>query len=164
MPDFKTIHGFYRYTDIWFEWYGLVVFIMVVIDVLDFIRIDCRHQVLPNKEDGFAVKAILAHDALTHPDHPLRIAGKQGIELFIGEPRATYCYIPQCCPTTTADHTPPPPFQAPWKMARRASCSLLRKSNTSATGCTQWASQKNSSRSHIPTVFSHRRGYKITRP
>jgi hypothetical protein len=46
-----------------------------------------RNQVLPNKDDGFAVKAILAHDALTHPDHPLRIAGKQGIELFIGEPR-----------------------------------------------------------------------------
>jgi len=22
MQDFKTIHGFYRYTDIWFEWYG----------------------------------------------------------------------------------------------------------------------------------------------
>ncbi|KAF8505779.1 hypothetical protein F5888DRAFT_1651703 [Russula emetica] len=62
MPDFKTIHGFYRYTDIWFEW----------------------HQVLSNKEDGYAVKAILAHDAITHPDHPLRIEGKQGIELFIG--------------------------------------------------------------------------------
>ena len=46
---------------------------------------------MPNKEDGFAVKAILAHDAITHPDHPLRIAGKQGIELFIGE-LATYCH------------------------------------------------------------------------
>ncbi|KAH9999883.1 hypothetical protein BJV77DRAFT_975193 [Russula vinacea] len=51
MPDFKTIHGFYR------------------------------HQVLPNREDGFAVKAILAHDAIVHPDHPLRIAGKPGSSL-----------------------------------------------------------------------------------
>jgi hypothetical protein len=48
---------------------------------------------LPNKEDGYAVKAILAHDAITHPDHPLRIAGKPGIELFIGE-LATIIVIP----------------------------------------------------------------------
>ena len=47
---------------------------------------DRRNQALPNKEDGFAVKAILSHDALVHPDHPLRIAGKPGIELTIGEP------------------------------------------------------------------------------
>ncbi|KAI9508951.1 hypothetical protein F5148DRAFT_1191684 [Russula earlei] len=58
----KVVHGFYRYTDIWFEW----------------------NQVLPNQADGYAVKAILAHDAIVHPDHPLRIAGKPGIELSIG--------------------------------------------------------------------------------
>src|SRR5712672_256745 len=44
-----------------------------------------RNQVLPNQADGYAVKAILAHDAIVHPDHPLRIAGKPGIELSIGE-------------------------------------------------------------------------------
>jgi hypothetical protein len=62
---------------------------------------ECRHQVLPNREDGYAVKAILAHDAITHPDHPLRIAGKPGIELFIGE-LSTYCdpYF-----STTANNT-----------------------------------------------------------
>jgi hypothetical protein len=58
----KIIHGFYRYTDIWFEW----------------------NQALKYKEDGYAVKAILSHDALVHPDHPLRLEGKQGIELSIG--------------------------------------------------------------------------------
>ncbi len=52
---------------------------------------DRRHQALPNREDGFAVKAILAHDAITNPDHPLRIEGKPGIELFIGE-LATFYY------------------------------------------------------------------------
>lgn len=122
-------------------------------DVLTLCR-DCRHQVLPNREDGFAVKAILAHDAITHPDHPLRIAGKPGIELFIGE-LATSLATQR--PITLS-------FQVPWKVATRASCSLLRKSNTSAIGCTQWASQKSSFRSHIPSVFSRRRGYKITRP
>ncbi|KAH9179697.1 hypothetical protein EDB89DRAFT_2110991 [Lactarius sanguifluus] len=55
----KVIHGFYRYTDIW-------------------------NKVLKYKEDGYALKAIIAHDALVHPDHPLRLEGKQGIELSIG--------------------------------------------------------------------------------
>ena len=52
---------------------------------------------MPHKEDGFVVKAILAHDAITHPDHPLRIAGKQGIELFIGE--LATLLLPHCYPT-----------------------------------------------------------------
>jgi hypothetical protein len=71
---------------------------------------DCRNQVLPNKEDGYAVKAILAHDAITHPDHPLRIAGKQGIELFIGE-LATCCY-PLCYVPNGQSHFP---FRYPGK-------------------------------------------------
>ncbi len=54
---------------------------------------DCRYQALPNKADGFAVKAILAHDAITHPDHPLRIAGKPGIELYIGELAIHHCLL-----------------------------------------------------------------------
>ena len=79
----KIIHGFYRYTDIWFEWYGVRTwaFRCTIINLVWF----RRNKVLPNKADGYAVKAILAHDALVHPDHPLRIAGKPGIELSIGE-------------------------------------------------------------------------------
>jgi hypothetical protein len=48
-----------------------------------------RHQALPNKEDGSPLKAILAHDALVHPDHPLR-NGKHGIEMYMGD------YLYQC--------------------------------------------------------------------
>ena len=88
---------------------------------------------MAHKEDGFAVKAILAHDAITNLDHPLRIAGKQGIELFIGE-LATLLLYP-LLPNGQSHFS----FQVPWKMAKRASCSPLRKSNTSATGCMQWA-------------------------
>ncbi|KAI0268252.1 hypothetical protein BC834DRAFT_683755 [Gloeopeniophorella convolvens] len=65
MPDAgstKIVHGFYRYTDIWFEW----------------------NKALPRIEDGYALKAIISHDALVHPDNPLRLAGKPGIELTIG--------------------------------------------------------------------------------
>ncbi|KIM90889.1 hypothetical protein PILCRDRAFT_811386 [Piloderma croceum F 1598] len=56
-----VVLGYFRYTDIWFEW----------------------HQALPNKEDGSPLKAILAHDSLVHPDHPLR-NGKHGIEMYMG--------------------------------------------------------------------------------
>lgn len=45
-----------------------------------------RHKVLPNPEDAGVLKAILSHDALVHPDHPLRKEGKDGIDLTMGEP------------------------------------------------------------------------------
>ncbi|TFK23240.1 hypothetical protein FA15DRAFT_670625 [Coprinopsis marcescibilis] len=57
----QALTGYYRYTDIWFDW--------------------------PTKldsEDGAAVKAILAHDAMVHPEHPLRPDGVQGAQLYIG--------------------------------------------------------------------------------
>ena len=113
-----------------------------------------RNKVLPNRADGYAVKAILAHDAIVHPDHPLRIAGKPGIELSIGE----CCQLCRPQPITNTLS-----FQALWRMVKRACCSLLPRSNTSATGCLQWATQRSSSRSHIPTVFSRLRGCKTTR-
>lgn len=43
-----------------------------------------RHKALPNAEDIGPLKALLAYDALVHPDHPLRKKGIDGIELFIG--------------------------------------------------------------------------------
>ncbi|TCD69654.1 hypothetical protein EIP91_006671 [Steccherinum ochraceum] len=57
-----TAIGYYRFTDIFFEW----------------------HQALPNPEDVSPLKAILAYNALVHPDHPLRKEGVDGIELFVG--------------------------------------------------------------------------------
>ncbi|KAL6309686.1 hypothetical protein BKA93DRAFT_849857 [Sparassis latifolia] len=53
--------GYYRFTDIFFEW-----------------------PVLPEPKDISPLKALLAYDALVHPDHPLRKAGIDGIELFLG--------------------------------------------------------------------------------
>lgn len=57
-----TVTGYYRYTDIWFDW----------------------HSKLPNPEDGSVLKAILAHDALAHPKHPLHVEGDQGARLYQG--------------------------------------------------------------------------------
>lgn len=56
------VTGYYRYTDIWFDWAPR----------------------LPNPEDGAALKAILAHDAIVHPEHPLHVEGVKGVQLYIG--------------------------------------------------------------------------------
>ncbi|KAL1946839.1 hypothetical protein VTO73DRAFT_14943 [Trametes versicolor] len=54
--------GYYRFTDIFFEW----------------------HQALPNQADVSPLKALIAYSALVHPDHPLRKEGVNGIELYLG--------------------------------------------------------------------------------
>ncbi|EJF61210.1 hypothetical protein DICSQDRAFT_136768 [Dichomitus squalens LYAD-421 SS1] len=54
--------GYYRFTDIFFEW----------------------HQALPKQEDVGPLKALIAYSALVHPDHPLRKPGVNGIELYLG--------------------------------------------------------------------------------
>ena len=73
-----VLQGYYRYTDIWFEWYGLVKCHW------SFRSGCCRHQALPNKDDGSPLKTVLAHDSLVHPDHPLRNGDPRGIELYMG--------------------------------------------------------------------------------
>ncbi|KAH9482738.1 Good for full DBP5 activity protein 2 [Psilocybe cubensis] len=63
MPtSIPVVTGYYRYTDIWFEW----------------------HQALPDIDDRAPVKAILSHDALVHPEHPLHVEGINGIQMYIG--------------------------------------------------------------------------------
>lgn len=44
----------------------------------------CRHKALPNQEDVSPLKALLAYQALVHPDHPLRHEGSNGLELHLG--------------------------------------------------------------------------------
>jgi hypothetical protein len=43
-----------------------------------------RHQALPNQEDISQLKALIAWEALVHPDHPLRTPGQKGLEIFRG--------------------------------------------------------------------------------
>ncbi|KAH9899896.1 hypothetical protein C8Q73DRAFT_681374 [Cubamyces lactineus] len=61
-PTASVMIGYYRFTDIFFEW----------------------HQALPNQADVSPLKALLAYSALVHPDHPLRKEGVNGIELYLG--------------------------------------------------------------------------------
>ncbi|KAF8639685.1 hypothetical protein AX17_000949 [Amanita inopinata Kibby_2008] len=58
-----VLTGYYRYTDIWFEW----------------------PKVLPNPEDKFPLKAILAHDSLIHPDNPLHVDNVNGVQMYLGQ-------------------------------------------------------------------------------
>ncbi|KDR83650.1 hypothetical protein GALMADRAFT_86044 [Galerina marginata CBS 339.88] len=60
--DVPVVTGYYRYTDIWFEW----------------------HQALPDVEDRAPVKSALSHDALVHPDHPLHVEGIKGVQMYMG--------------------------------------------------------------------------------
>ncbi|KAF9485268.1 hypothetical protein BDN70DRAFT_871278 [Pholiota conissans] len=63
MPaEVPVITGYYRYTDIWYEWAAA----------------------LPDPADRAPVKAIFAHDALVHPDHPLHVDGVKGVQMYIG--------------------------------------------------------------------------------
>ncbi|KAF8138415.1 hypothetical protein EV363DRAFT_1313880 [Boletus edulis] len=57
-----VITGYYRYTDVFFEW----------------------HQALPDPLDRSPLKAVLSQDALVHPDHPLHKDGVEGVQLYIG--------------------------------------------------------------------------------
>ncbi|KZT20365.1 hypothetical protein NEOLEDRAFT_1075745 [Neolentinus lepideus HHB14362 ss-1] len=52
-----ALTGYYRFTDIWFEW----------------------HQALPNQADISTLKAVLQYDALIHPDHPLMEDPSKGV-------------------------------------------------------------------------------------
>ncbi|KAF5363340.1 hypothetical protein D9756_000462 [Leucocoprinus leucothites] len=60
--DNEVVTGYYRYTDIWFEW----------------------HKTIADDTEAATLKAILAHDSLAHPDHPLHIEGINGIQLYHG--------------------------------------------------------------------------------
>ncbi|PPQ77435.1 hypothetical protein CVT25_011017 [Psilocybe cyanescens] len=83
MPvNVPVVTGYYRYTDIWFEWYAHVPFTLSATD-----RRKCehiRHQALPDIDDRAPIKAILSHDALVHPDHPLQVEGIKGIQMYMG--------------------------------------------------------------------------------
>ena len=75
--------GYYRFTDVFFEWW--VSRATPVRAPMRLTLCSQRHQALPDPEDVGPLKALIAYDALVHPDHPLRKPGVNGIELYLGE-------------------------------------------------------------------------------
>ena len=75
----RTI-GYYRFTDIFFEWYAIRA-----THASELSETLLRHQALPNQDDVGPLKALIAYNALVHPDHPLRKPGVNGIELYLGK-------------------------------------------------------------------------------
>ncbi|KAK0498666.1 hypothetical protein EDD18DRAFT_1158624 [Armillaria luteobubalina] len=63
MPPEVLTEGYYRYTDIWFDW---------------------AEQ---DSTYGPQLKAIFAHDSLVSPDHPFHIEGVNGVQLYMGQLR-----------------------------------------------------------------------------
>ncbi|KIY74035.1 hypothetical protein CYLTODRAFT_364306 [Cylindrobasidium torrendii FP15055 ss-10] len=64
MPNDQTLSGYYRYTDIWFEWPNAL-------------KRDGK------QEECDAVKSFFAHDNLLHPDNPLH-PNVPEIEMYMG--------------------------------------------------------------------------------
>ncbi|KAF8195795.1 hypothetical protein K438DRAFT_1586723 [Mycena galopus ATCC 62051] len=65
MPGLTTtpiVTGYYRYTDIWFH---------------------VESEVLPDC-DRDPLKAVLAHDAIVHPENPLHVEGVDGVNVYLG--------------------------------------------------------------------------------
>ncbi|PBK72698.1 hypothetical protein ARMSODRAFT_953098 [Armillaria solidipes] len=61
MPPEVLTGGYYRYTDIWFQW---------------------AEQ---DSTYGPQLKAVFAHDSLVSPDHPFHIEGINGVQLYMGQ-------------------------------------------------------------------------------
>jgi len=55
-----------------------------------------RAQALPNPNDRYPLKALLAYDAITHPEHPLRGEGEAGARFFIGGRHFDENYLAYC--------------------------------------------------------------------
>jgi len=88
------VTGYYRWTDIWFEWY---VFCRRhdhcsqttgarFCQILTMRRLSRPFSVLDLLYDVpyLALIVLSAHDAITHEDHPLRIEGVNGARMFMG--------------------------------------------------------------------------------
>jgi hypothetical protein len=75
--------GYFRYIDILFEWckymnpwqVGVVLSTTQLTTLIQF-QADIQKN---------AVKALLNGEALTHPDHPLHVAGNDGVELYLSK-------------------------------------------------------------------------------
>ena len=63
IDDPSTVSGYYRYTDIRFQY----------------------PQAVDDSEDASTLKAAMHHTALGNPNHPLWVDKEKGVELFIGE-------------------------------------------------------------------------------
>ena len=75
-----VITGYYRYTDIYFEWCAS----QPSSSSSSTLTAAYRHQALPDPLDRSPLKAVLAQDALVHPEHPLHKDGVEGAELYLG--------------------------------------------------------------------------------
>lgn len=85
----------------------------------------------------------IAHDAITHPEHPLHIEGVKGIQLYHGNHGTPHKY--RCSVTWM--------FQVHSNLEKLVFYSLPRKWNMYDTGSTRWSWPKHYFRSRIRTVW-----------
>jgi len=81
---YTTVHGYYRFTDIFYEWYACdpltswLTFEQTVWAIY-------RSRALPecDLQEVRSLKAFIAYDSIASPEHPLSV-GKGGAELYLG--------------------------------------------------------------------------------
>jgi len=89
---YTTVHGYYRFTDIFYEWYACdSQSWLIPPSWLNVSAINARSRALPDcdLQEVRTLKAFIAYDAIVDPDHPLS-TGKGGIELYLGTTSSVY--------------------------------------------------------------------------
>jgi len=85
---YTTVHGYYRFTDIFYEWYAsdpLKSWSFVFERTERTVWVNIRSRALPecDLQEVRSLKAFIAYDSIASPDHPLSV-GKGGAELYLG--------------------------------------------------------------------------------
>ena len=77
---YTTVHGYYRFTDIFYEWCVLLHYRGSPSED------GTRSRALPecDLQEVRNLKAFIAYDAIVDPDHPLSTGADGGVELYLG--------------------------------------------------------------------------------
>ena len=85
---YTTVHGYYRFTDIFYEWYACDPLKSCGLPsrrLNEPFWVVSRSRALPecDLQEVRSLKAFIAYDSIASPDHPLSV-GKGGAELYLG--------------------------------------------------------------------------------
>jgi hypothetical protein len=114
---YKTVHGYYRFTDIFYEWYAFQEKSLDCAFGVGLNEPGIRSRALSecDLQEVRVLKAFIAYDAIVDPEHPLA-ADHGGLQVYLGTPSSS--------PLTPSSHTPrlsetTAIFQALFQMGRR---------------------------------------------
>lgn len=89
---YTIVHGYYRFTDIFYEWYGLQKSLDLLFESRLNERIG-RSRAIPecNLQEVRNLKAFIAYDSIVDPEHPLAVEDG-GLRLYLGTTPPLHLY------------------------------------------------------------------------